>query len=100
MARTCDLATQLPVTMPRGRPPAPCPPESVRPARQQRLLRQVVAVSAGIGIAILAAGVVAFVLAGYHWLVLALTWAFGLPHLGLLARTRRLGRRTQLLGKP
>lgn len=69
--------------------------------RQQRLLRQVVAVSAGIGIAILAAGVVvAFVLAGYHWPVLALTWAFGLPHLGLLARTRRPGRRTQLLGKP
>jgi hypothetical protein len=69
-------------------------------ARQQRLLRQVVAVPAGIGIAILAAGVVAFVLAGYHWLVLALTWAFGMLHLGFLARTRRLRRRTQLLGLP
>jgi hypothetical protein len=42
-------------------------------ARQRRLLRQVVAVSAGIGIAILAAGVVAFVLAGYNRLVLVLT---------------------------
>jgi hypothetical protein len=69
-------------------------------AWQQRLLGQVVAVSAGIGIAILAAGMVAFVLTGYHWLVLALTWAFGLLHLGFLARTRRLERRTQPLGKP
>jgi hypothetical protein len=69
-------------------------------ARQRRLLGQVVAASAGIGAAILAAGVVAFVLAGYNWLALALTWAFGLLHLGLLARTRRLRRRTSLLGKP
>jgi hypothetical protein len=69
-------------------------------ARQRRLLGQIVAVSAGIGVAILAAGVVGFVLAGYNWLVLALTWAFGLLHLGLLVRTRRLGRRTQPLGKP
>jgi hypothetical protein len=69
-------------------------------ARQRRLLRQVVAVSAGIGIAVLAAGVVALVLAGYNWLVLVLTWAFGLLHLGLLARTRGLKRRTQPLGKP
>jgi hypothetical protein len=46
-------------------------------ARQRRLLGQVVAASAGIGAAILAAGVVAFVLAGYNWLALALTWAFG-----------------------
>lgn len=57
-------------------------------------------VSAGIGIAILAAGVVALVLAGYNWLVLVLTWAFVLLHLGLLARTGRLRRRTQALGKP
>ena len=54
-------------------------------ARQRRLLGQVVAVSAGIGVAILAAGVVAFVLAGYNWLVLALTRAFGCLLSGLAA---------------
>jgi hypothetical protein len=54
-------------------------------ARQRRLLGQVVAVSAGIGVAILAAGVVAFVLAGYNWLVLALTRAFACLLSGLAA---------------
>jgi hypothetical protein len=64
--------------------------------RQRRLLRQVIAVSAGIGVAILAAGVAAFVLSGYDWPILALTWAVGLLHLSLLARTvRRLGTRTR-----
>lgn len=45
---------------------------------RRRLRRLAVMVSAGIGVAILAMGVAAFVLTGYNWLVLALTWSFGL----------------------
>jgi len=50
--------------------------------------------SAGVGAAILVLGVVAFVLTGFNWAVLAVLWAFGLLHLGLLAsRFRRLQQR-------
>ena len=54
-----------------------------------RRWRLAACVSAGVGTAILALGVVAFVLTGYDWLVLALIWSFGLLHMGLLARTSR-----------
>lgn len=64
-------------------------------AQQWRVLRLAVAVSAGVGIAILVLGVVAFVLTGYNWLVLAPVWSFGLLHLSLLAWTfRRVQRAT------
>lgn len=55
--------------------------------QQWRLAPLAVRVSAGVGVTILAVGVVAFVLTGYDWGVLALVWAFGLLHLGLLAWT-------------
>ena len=58
-------------------------------AQRWRVLRPAICVSAGIGAAILALGVVAFVLTGYNWLVLASIWPFGLLHLGLLAWTSR-----------
>jgi hypothetical protein len=54
-------------------------------AQQRRVLHLAVAVSAGVGVVILVLGVVAFVLTGYNWMVLALLWSFGLLHLGLLA---------------
>lgn len=57
--------------------------------QQQRLLRRVAAFSAGVGVAILLAGAVAFFITGYNWLVLVLVWSFGLLHLGLLARSVR-----------
>jgi hypothetical protein len=67
-------------------------------AEQWRVLRLGVVVSAGVGFAILAAGVAGFVLTGYDWVVLAVTWSVGLLHLGLLTwgllRSRRRG------GKP
>jgi fatty acid desaturase len=58
-------------------------------AQRWRLVRSAARVSAAIGTVILALGVVAFVLTGYDWLVLALIWSFGLLHIGLLARTLR-----------
>ena len=58
-------------------------------AQQRRVLHLAVAVSAGVGVVILVLGVVAFVLTGYNWMVLALLWSFGLLHLGLLARMLR-----------
>jgi len=58
-------------------------------ARQWRVLRRGVFVSAGVGVLILAEGVAVFVGTGYNWLVLALVWACGLLHLGLLGRAFR-----------
>ena len=52
-------------------------------------------VPAGVGAAILILGVVAFVLTGYNWLVLALIWSFGLLHIGLLVRTFRRAQNRQ-----
>lgn len=67
-------------------------------AQQWHLLRQAVFVSAGVGVAILAMGVAAFVLTGYNWLVLALLWALGLLHLGLLTLTFRRAQRHRRAG--
>jgi hypothetical protein len=53
-------------------------------AQRWRVYRLAVIVSAGVGVVILAVGVVAFVLTGYDWLVLAASWSFGLLHLSLL----------------
>jgi hypothetical protein len=64
-------------------------------AEQWRVARLAVAVSAGVGVAILAVGVVAFVLTGYDWLVLALTWSLGLLHLGLLTWIFRRAQRSR-----
>lgn len=66
-------------------------------AAQRRLLRLGLVMSAGVGVAILVMGVVAFVLMGYNWLVFAVVWSVGLWHFGLLTtgylrahrRTRR-----------
>ena len=64
-------------------------------AQQRRRMRQAVAFSAGVGIAILAVGLVAFLITGYDWRILALTWAYGLFHLVLLFRiTRRIKTRS------
>ena len=52
--------------------------------QQWQALRRGYVVSAVVGGAILALGVVAFVLTGYDWAALALIWSFGLLHLGLL----------------
>jgi len=60
-----------------------------------RLVRRAAVVSAAAGIAILAAGVLALVLAGHSWPVMGavgVLWACGLLHLGLLARTARRAR--------
>lgn len=57
-------------------------------AQQWQALRRGYMVSAVVGAAILALGVVAFVLTSYDW-ALALIWAFGLLHLGLLLRQFR-----------
>jgi hypothetical protein len=62
-------------------------------AQQRRVLRLAVMVSAGVGVAILAVGVVAFVLTGYDWLVLTLVWSVGLLHLGLLAWMFRMAQK-------
>lgn len=65
-------------------------------AQQWQALRRGYMVSAAVGAAILALGVVAFVLTGYDWAALALIWAFGLLHLGLLIwQFRRAQRRYQ-----
>jgi hypothetical protein len=53
-------------------------------AQHWRVYRLAVIVSAGVGVVILAVGVVAFVLTGYDWVVLAATWSFGVIHLSLL----------------
>jgi hypothetical protein len=64
-------------------------------AQQWRAVGQAVCVSAGVGVAILTMGVVAFVATGYDWVVLALVWACGLLHLGLLTSAfRREKKRT------
>jgi hypothetical protein len=61
-------------------------------AEQWRVTRLAILVSAAVGVAILAAGVAAFVLTSYDWLVLALAWSFGFLHLGLLTWVRRRAR--------
>ena len=58
-----------------------------------RLVRLAVTWSAVVGVALLAVGVLVFVRTGYDWVVLALTWCFGLFHLGLLAWLYRAMRR-------
>jgi hypothetical protein len=62
---------------------------------QWRLLRLAVTVLAVVGVAILAVGVLAFVRTGYDWVVLVLSWCFGLFHLGLLAWMYRKVRRSR-----
>jgi hypothetical protein len=57
--------------------------------QRRRFLRQAVAFSGAVGAAILIIGVVVFIVTGYNWLSLALVWAFGLLHLGLLAASVR-----------
>ncbi|MFZ0188624.1 MAG: hypothetical protein WAL72_16965 [Streptosporangiaceae bacterium] len=64
-------------------------------AQHWRLVCQAARVPAGVGAAILILGVVAFVLTGYNWLVLALIWSFGLLHIGLLVRTFRRAQNRQ-----
>jgi hypothetical protein len=67
--------------------------------QQRRVLRRAVSASAGVGVAILAAGVAVFVAADYNWLVLAVIWAFGLLHLGLVGLAfRRERKRTGRAG--
>jgi hypothetical protein len=62
---------------------------------QWRVLGLGIVVSAGVGVLILALGVVGFVLASYVWVVLAAVWSVGMLHLGLLAwGFRRASRRT------
>jgi hypothetical protein len=69
-------------------------------AQRWRLIRRSACVSVGIGAAILALGVVAFVLTGYDWLVLVPIWSFGLLHTGLAARTfRRAQSRHKVLSR-
>jgi cell division protein FtsW (lipid II flippase) len=67
---------------------------------QWHLARQAVAFSTAVGVAILAAGVFAFVKTGYNWLVLGLVWAVGLLHLGLLAGFTRKARKTIRRAQP
>ena len=69
--------------------------EATSEAQQWRVLHRAVFVSAGVGVAILAMGVVAFVGTRYNWLVLALVWAVGLLHLGLRGQAFRAFRRQQ-----
>jgi hypothetical protein len=69
-------------------------------AQRWPLVRHASMVSAGVGVAILALGVAAFVITGYDWLVLALLWAFGVPHRGLLAATYRRSRKNTGLPGP
>ena len=63
-------------------------------AEQWRVARHALVVSAGVGIAILAVGVVAFVLTGHDWLVLAPIWSVGLLHLGFLTWIFRTAQRS------
>jgi Na+/melibiose symporter-like transporter len=56
-------------------------------------VRLVVTWSAVVGVALLAVGVLAFVRTGHDWVVLALTWCFGLFNLVLLAWLYRTVRR-------
>lgn len=64
-------------------------------AQQWRVAGLALIVSAGVGVAILVMGVVAFVLTGYNWLVLAMVWLVGLLHLGLLTWTYLRARRAR-----
>jgi hypothetical protein len=61
-------------------------------ARQWQLFRLVTVASAGVGVAILVVGVIAFVRTGHNWFVLAAVWSYGLVYLVLL---RLRFRRTQ-----
>lgn len=54
-------------------------------ARLRRVIRWTTVGSAGIGVAILVAGLVASALTGY-WLVLLPTWSFGLLHINFAVR--------------
>lgn len=63
-------------------------------AEQWRVARLALGVSAGVGVVILVLGVVFFVLTGYDWLVLALSWSFGLLHLSLLTWVFRRAQRS------
>jgi hypothetical protein len=53
-------------------------------AQQRRLVLRGARLSLGVGGAILILGVVAFVVTGYDWLVLAAIWPYGLLQAGLL----------------
>lgn len=70
-------------------------PRGHRPGNSNCNICQAARVPAGVGAAILILGVVAFVLTGYNWLVLALIWSFGLLHIGLLVRTFRRAQNRQ-----
>jgi hypothetical protein len=65
-------------------------------AQQRRLLLLGARVSLGVGGGILFLGVVAFVLTGYNWLVLAAIWPFGLLHTSLLIWTLHRARTGEL----
>lgn len=67
-------------------------------AERWRVVWLVLAFSAGVGFLILALGVVGFVLTGYDWVVLVLTWSVGFLHLGLLTWVFRRAR--QGSGRP
>ena len=54
-------------------------------AQQRRLLVRAAGLSLGVGGAILVIGLIAFVVTGYNWLVLAAIWPYGLRHTGLVA---------------
>ena len=58
-------------------------------AGQWRLLREGAWASAGVSVAILILGVVAFAVTGHNWFVLAVIWSFGLLRIGLLVTALR-----------
>jgi len=60
-----------------------------RQDRQRRVLREGAWASAGVSVAILILGVVAFAVTGHNWFVLAVIWSFGLLRIGLLVTTLR-----------
>ena len=66
--------------------------------QKRGVLRRGAAVSAGVHVAILLLGVVAFVVTGDNWLVLAAIWLFPLLYLALL--TASLRRARQRPGQP
>jgi len=67
--------------------------------QQRRLLLRGARLSLGVGGAILILGVVAFVVTGYHWLVLVAIWPYSLLHTGLLVRVlHRARKRSGLSG--
>jgi hypothetical protein len=69
-------------------------------AQQRRLLVRAAGLSLGVGGAILVIGLVAFVVTGYNWLVLAAIWPYGLLHTGLVAGVLFRAQKRSGLSKP